>query len=94
MQLSELDLPEGWEEHPGYADRMVGVIAAYKTEDAEEGMKFIEVIEYAPSHDAVLRVDLRKQVGAEPETVVEESIDTNEYDEAEEAVIRLAESCN
>lgn len=94
MQLRELELPEGWEEHPGYAERMPGVIAAYKTEDAKSGMWFIEVVEYEGDKDASHRVDLLKQVGAEPETIRKEKEYVNGYEEAEEAVLELSEQCN
>lgn len=94
MQLRKLDLPEGWEEHGNYAKRMPGIIAAYKTEDAESGMWFIEVAEYEGEKDATHRVDLLKQVGANPETVPKEREYVTGYEEVEEKVLELAEQCN
>jgi len=94
MQLRKLDLPGGWFEHTSYAERMPGVIAAYKTEDAMSGMWFIEVVEYEGEKDATHRVDLLKQVGADPETSPKERRYVSGYEEVEETIMELAEQCN
>lgn len=93
MQLEQLNLPDGWEEHTNYSEKMSGVIAAYKTKDTKTGMRFIEVVLYAPEEEHLAKVELRKQVSAEPRTVVDESVDVDSHEEAEREVVRLAESC-
>lgn len=88
MKLKELDLPNGWTENERFADSMVGVAAAYKTEDNKY---WIEVAERGEEDEHPFKVDLRRTVAGQPETVEVKSKLAEDYEDAEEKVVELAE---
>lgn len=87
MKLKELDLPNGWKEHPQFVKSMVGVAAAYKTEDSKH---FIEVAERGEDDKYPFKVEIRRAVAGEPETYSIDSSYVEGYEEAEEKVKEFA----
>lgn len=88
MKLKELDLPNGWRENERFANSMMGVAAAYKTEDNQH---WIEVAERGEDEEYPFKVELRRTVAGQPETVGVKSEMAKDYEDAEEKVLELAE---